>query len=938
MPYTAAQLTTYYQGLTGTAPDAATSVLLAAYAQQNANSTLTDAQTLALVFNAQQVQNTFEVAVSTYQFFTGTTLSAGGIQYLRGDTGAGNANGLNSAYYAQFNTENRYYNFAINLATTGGAGATTFASNYGALTFAQTVQVAYETIVGSSNVGTTAANAAIADIISRQGFFTQIAQQRAGGVDAGGAAGQNIALKAVVVGYILEEANKADVGTYAKAIDQFEASIAAGNAIFGPGQNLITNYSQGGAGFGTGVGQNTSGNGGVNGGGSGTQLTPNVETLSGTVFNGGLFFNAPSGTFIQTLNTGDVLNGTGTGGATVNATLQAVTAAGATVFPTLNNVSTLNLINLTTAGTTEVVDLSSSTAVKNIVVQQSTSALQINNNVGALTSLSVGNTGGNLVTVTSSGTALAGTADVLNLTSAASGTGNNNVAVAGYETINLTASGVTGASTTTNSIAIADANLTTLNVAGNSAVTVTGITGTATSALTTINAGGTGAGALAGALTIGSFGTSGAFTTVDNGLKVNTAGVGLGASTLTFTGSANADTLVLGAGLTSADTLNGGDGTDILGVVAADAPTAALGVTNFETVRFYQPVAVLAGTTATVFGAATAFSRANFGAAASTIDLGTGVADEATSIAGTISVTNLLTNNTVNFDYDAGTQTAGAVDANGVSIQSVALSQGTSNLSTAITAASDGAADVINIGLRDTDSVSTAGTTSTMALLTTTGFETVNLNLTGGAGVIGTNGITADGAAASTTFAFRNNDTIAITGIADAALTTLNIKGATNISLQSIIGNTTTSPALTSLATLDASGATGNVRLGTATGEGAAAGAFATANTGATITTGTGNDFVSLDLNNTGVLKAINLGSETVTTTATQTTSTFANTGDTLVLSSTAGVAGITIVDLSSTTDQIQQIAGSANAAAQLGIENIDPVAPLHRQLCAGDG
>ena len=168
--------------------------------------------------------------------------------------GSGNANGLNTAYYTQFNTENRYYNFAINLATAGGAGNTTFVSTYGALTFAQTVAAAYETIVGTANVGTAAANAAIASIISDQSFFTAVAQQRAGGIDAGGAVGQNIALKAIAIGYILEEANKADVGTYAKAIDQLEASVAAQSAralcITNPfSTNIVSTFSTGGTGL-----------------------------------------------------------------------------------------------------------------------------------------------------------------------------------------------------------------------------------------------------------------------------------------------------------------------------------------------------------------------------------------------------------------------------------------------------------------------------------------------------------------------------------------------------------------------------------------------------------------------------------------------------------------------------------------------------------------
>ena len=256
MPYTAAQLNAYYTSLTGTAPTGADAVLINAYATQSQGGTLSDTNTLLGVFNSAGVQASFEVAESTYQFFTGSGVTQAGLAFLEGTTGSGNASGLNSTYFSQFNTENRYYNFAINLASSGGAGNAMFVSTYASLTFNQTVQTAYETIVGSANVGTAAANAAIADIESRLSYFTSVAQQRAGGVDAGGAVGQNIALKAIVVGYILEEANKADVGTYAKAIDQLEAAVAANATVGGVtspfGTNIITTFGPSGSGFNTG--------------------------------------------------------------------------------------------------------------------------------------------------------------------------------------------------------------------------------------------------------------------------------------------------------------------------------------------------------------------------------------------------------------------------------------------------------------------------------------------------------------------------------------------------------------------------------------------------------------------------------------------------------------------------------------------------------------
>jgi hypothetical protein len=157
MPYTASQLTTFYSNANlGIQPTAAESLLLAAYAQQDQSGSLTDAQTLANVL--QFSQDKTDVALGTYQFFTGATPSLAGLAFLV--HGGSNPTDLSSSYYAQFNKENRYYNFAVNLAT-GSSGAANFAASYGAVTFAQAVQAAYETIVGTSNVGATQAAAVL---------------------------------------------------------------------------------------------------------------------------------------------------------------------------------------------------------------------------------------------------------------------------------------------------------------------------------------------------------------------------------------------------------------------------------------------------------------------------------------------------------------------------------------------------------------------------------------------------------------------------------------------------------------------------------------------------------------------------------------------------------------------------------------------------------
>jgi S-layer protein len=218
----------------GFAPDAATQLLLAAYAQQTIGGGITDAAALSLALHipppadgsvgSNTPESTTDVALAVYQFFTGMAPTLDGLDYLVNNDGGAplNPNDLDSAYYAGFNQANRYYNFAINLITGNAAVAANFAAAYGSATFNQVVVAAYESIVGTPNVGAANAAAAEAAIEAKLSYFQQIAAERAPGVN------QDLATKAIAIAYILEEAIKADVGYYAFAIDSFN-TILAGN-------------------------------------------------------------------------------------------------------------------------------------------------------------------------------------------------------------------------------------------------------------------------------------------------------------------------------------------------------------------------------------------------------------------------------------------------------------------------------------------------------------------------------------------------------------------------------------------------------------------------------------------------------------------------------------------------------------------------------------
>ncbi|MCC7268018.1 MAG: hypothetical protein IT546_11870, partial [Caulobacteraceae bacterium] len=148
-----------------------------------------------------------------------------------------NANDLNDPYYADFNQENRYYNFALNLGTGAGEGAADFANTYAGLSNADAVFVAYENIVGtaaaiSAGIDPTAARA---DIVGRFDFFRAVAIERGGIADTpANAAAIDLAAKAVMVAYLLNEAFKASVGNLVDSFERFLLDLGVdGDATFG---------------------------------------------------------------------------------------------------------------------------------------------------------------------------------------------------------------------------------------------------------------------------------------------------------------------------------------------------------------------------------------------------------------------------------------------------------------------------------------------------------------------------------------------------------------------------------------------------------------------------------------------------------------------------------------------------------------------------------
>jgi hypothetical protein len=176
------------------------------------------------------------VATLSYEFFTGATPSAAGMEYLVSPSGP-NPDNLGSAYYQSFNLENRYINFAVNLGK-DGAGEASFSATYGALSLFDATRLAYSTIFGAAPSDakiealldpTTVLNG---ETITRAQYFA----------DYGGDGPNGLGTKAAMVGWLLAEAEKADVGTYALSNDAFLSDVTLDNAPFGV--DIVGHYGQ----------------------------------------------------------------------------------------------------------------------------------------------------------------------------------------------------------------------------------------------------------------------------------------------------------------------------------------------------------------------------------------------------------------------------------------------------------------------------------------------------------------------------------------------------------------------------------------------------------------------------------------------------------------------------------------------------------------------
>ena len=175
-----------------------------------ANSLKTTTEGLADLIKRADATTT--VATLSYQFFTGKIPTKAGYDFLISPTGGNGAN-LNSAYYAQFDTINRYINFAVNLGR-NGEGKDAFLASYGALSLFDATKKAYGVIFGA-----TPSDAKVHALIDTRVDYLAY---------YGGDGANGIGTKAAMVGFLLAAAATEDVGMYSKASNDFLTDLADG--------------------------------------------------------------------------------------------------------------------------------------------------------------------------------------------------------------------------------------------------------------------------------------------------------------------------------------------------------------------------------------------------------------------------------------------------------------------------------------------------------------------------------------------------------------------------------------------------------------------------------------------------------------------------------------------------------------------------------------
>lgn len=431
-------------------------------------------------------------------------------------------------------------------------------------------------------------------------------------------------------------------------------------------------------------------------------FTLSLDNLSGTAaantFSGNLAFNAPTGTNVPTVQTGDSANG-GDGSDSMTAVFNFTGAT--TVAPTLTSIETLTVTDFGTAATTLQGTSITGLTTLNTLNSSNTNALVVNNLAGVPDVGITNNTAGlSLAFVTA---ATSGSADDMTVNLS-----------------NVTAGTLTLTSATTNGLETVTVNST------GAANTLAGITQTTGTTLATLIVTGDTLLTVTAAL-------PGSIATVNAGADTGGVSVNLTNNTgnLTVTGGTGNDTFTVGANYTSGDTVNGGAGTgDLLGLTSATAAAAAMqtNVSNIEGLTITDGLAN--AVTASRFGSiSTVNLESNFTgavtltlpASGATVNVGARTASNDGTASGTIDVTGLNTNDTLTFNINDSDTSSAYIFTGVETLTLTSNNRGDGN-------AADGTVNTIGGALTLTPTVGTGTITLTGAAnLTLTGAMTAGI-------------------------------------------------------------------------------------------------------------------------------------------------------------------------------------------------------------------
>ena len=485
-------------------------------------------------------------------------------------------------------------------------------------------------------------------------------------------------------------------------------------------------------------------------------LTSNADVR--TTGSGADTFNALySTTGGMTFQATDSLDG-GDGADTIN--IQ-VGVTGTHSAASMKNIETVSS-NFSAAGT---VSLLGSTGVTTVESSASTAAAAFTNIGSTATALRVTNTAqdANFGFTTA---AVAGTAD--SVTATLSAVSGGTLTLASIETVNLASTG--SANTLT---ALTAAAATTVNVSGDQALAL----GTLGATVTTLNAGSNTATGTGVSATMGAAATA----TITGGTGNDSITISAITGDVSIAGGAGNDTVTAATGLTTSDTIDGGDGTaDVLSTTAAIAEgytaPATRTITGFE--QLTLSTAGSASTTLTAAKVDTGITRVNL--------TGTGGAYGITGPAGAFTVTS-------------GT---------------------TGQLGGTLTLTDTGSATTDSVTL--TNSGTSALNVFNGAAVTSTGYETLTIN---------------SGSASTTNAAAQTLGTVTVT-VDTGGASAVNFTGANNVSAGAISATTINASGMTGSGTFSNTSASVSSNItGTANNDGLVGSTLAD-----TLSGGAGND------------------------------------------------------------------------------------------------